>query len=129
MSEVCPKCGAKRQNRVHYRYWECDSYIYKAAGEFVHGYACLKAQLTALQSQLELERWEKGELVAKLLEGIDLRLQHYDVERAKEVDSLAAGNEDADPCAWGYAKIAVIGVREDIKRLAALTPQESPDGR
>jgi hypothetical protein len=83
----------------------------------------------AALAQLELERREKGELVAKLLEGIDLRLQHYDVERAKEVDSLAAGNEDADPCAWGYAKIAVIGVREDIKRLAAITPQEAPDGR
>jgi hypothetical protein len=71
----CPKCGAKpfssRKRLGDHISWVCGSHGTFGWSPVHESVYCLKAQLAALQSQLELERREKGELVALAFDALD----------------------------------------------------------
>lgn len=106
----CPKCGApERVTRTRGKQrWACESVL--DTGAFVQSWSC--AQIAALQSQLELERREKGELLDRVL-------------------SICGEEHD-----WYYQRsfmAEAAGIRDLLPKLMQLrnelTPHEVPDGR
>jgi predicted RNase H-like nuclease (RuvC/YqgF family) len=78
----------------------------------------LKAQLAALQSQLKLERREKGELLNRLSA----------IGHAKRRVVQATGEADQVE-SWCEFAERMRGVARDYFPVSALTPQEAPNGR